>query len=106
MIISDLHHLESVATSTAVYGSTGRGGRGFTERDLVSTTFETTNKFTTIINAPKDVYNFSASAGAKGVADVGKYSAYGSYTKADTLSVVDIYGNSFSSSSSAALITP
>lgn len=104
MIISDLNHLESVANA-AVYGSTGRS-RGFSERDYVSTTFETTNKFKTIIEAPKDVYNFSASAGAKGVTDVGKYSAYGAYTKADTLAVVDIYGNSFSSSASAALITP
>ena len=103
MIISDLNYLETAANSEAVCGATGRS-RNFTEVDSVKTTFDTTNKFETIIKAPANVYNISASAGAKGVAEVYNYSAY-SFTKADTLSLVDYYGNSTSLSTSAALIS-
>ncbi|WAL60504.1 hypothetical protein [Thermocoleostomius sinensis] len=104
MIISDLNHLEVVSEANNVQGGTRPSGRGFTQVDSVTTTFDTTNRFTTIINPPRDVHNVSAAAGAKGVADVGNRYAY-SYTKADTLAVVDYNGNSFSSSSSAALIS-
>ncbi len=112
MNISDLSILENIQEASKIQGGgekKGKRDRGnrnlsYYQNDKVETTFDTTNKFTTIIKAPEDVHNISASAGAKGVADVGEYHAY-SYTKADTLAVTDYYGNSFSSSSSAALIS-
>jgi hypothetical protein len=106
MIISDLEILEVVEVAD-IQGGRGRGNRkefDFLEKDKVVTIFDTTNKFKTVIKAPDDVKNISAAAGAKGVADVGDYEAY-TYTKADTLAVTDAYGNSFSSSNSAALIS-
>lgn len=101
MVIADLNYMEVVAAN--VQGGTDRVRR-FTQVDSVTTTFDTTNKFTTIIYGPAPVYTISAAAGAKGVADVGPYHDAYSYTKADTLAVVDAWGNSFSSSASAALI--
>jgi hypothetical protein len=103
MIISDLNHMEIV--STAVVQGAGRsGGRGFVQNDKVSVEFNTTNKFKTIIEGPAPVYTISASAGAKGVAEVGSHFNGYTFTKGDTLAVVDEYGNSFSLSTSAALI--
>lgn len=107
MLIQELIHLESVSNSNAVHGSTGRRPRGFDQVHNLNTNFVTTNYFQTIIKPPNDVYNYSAAAGAKADAVVHPYyGAYGSYTKADTLSFVDFLGNSTSYSASAALITP
>lgn len=103
MIISDLSHMETVSTAS-VHGSGRPGGRGFVQNDKVSVEFNTTNKFETIIKGPAPVNTISASAGAKGVAEVGYHFSGYSYTKGDTLAVVDEYGNSFSLSTSAALI--
>ena len=113
MNISDLSILENIEEAAKIQGGGKKKGRNgssnrelsYYQNDKVKTTFDTTNKFTTIITPPEDVKNISASAGAKGVADVGNNHAY-SYTKADTLAVTDYYGNSFSSSASAALISP
>jgi|GEM_PF-5638064 hypothetical protein len=103
MIINELNHLESVSNANAVCGSTG--GRVFNQTHNLSTNFYTSNKFETVIKPPADVHNISAAAGAKADAIVGFYPAF-TYTKADTLALVDIYGNSTSYSASAALISP
>jgi hypothetical protein len=94
MIISDLNYLETAAAN--IEG-------GFYEYDYVSVKFDTTNKFTTIVNSPK-TYSNSAAAGAKGVANNDTYYATYSFTKADTLAVADYLGGSFSASTSAAVI--
>ena len=96
MIISDLNYLEVVSESTAVQG-------GFTEIDFVSINFSTTNGFATFVNSPTTFSN-SAAAGAKGVANNNTPFPTYSYTKADTLSVTDYLGGSFSGSTSAAVI--
>lgn len=108
MLIQELNHLESVASASVVYGSGGRSapGRVFNQTHNLNTNFNTTNRFETIIKAPSNVHNLSASAGAKGDVIVGHWPVTGSYTKADTLAIVDLFGNSTSYSASAALITP
>ncbi|BAU40322.1 hypothetical protein [Leptolyngbya sp. O-77] len=106
MIIAELNYLETVAEAGVQGGTFYRPGRNlsstYTQDDKVSVRFDTTNRFETVIKAPGNVHNISASAGAKGDAIV-RYDAY-SFTKADTLAVVDDKGNSFSLSTSAALI--
>lgn len=108
MIIADLNYLEVVAEAT-VEGGTGRSGtrvRGseYTQTDRVSVTFDTLNRFQTVIFGPFPVHTISAAAGAKGDAIVSPYHEVYSFTKADTLAVTDSFGNSFSSSASASLI--
>jgi hypothetical protein len=98
MIISDLSYLEVAAAN--VEGGTSYD---FEERDLVAITFDTTNKFTTIVNSPYTLTN-SAAAGAKGVATNDTHYATYSFTKADTLAVADFLGDSFSASTSVAVI--
>jgi hypothetical protein len=98
MIISDLSYLEVAAAN--VEGGTSYD---FEERDLVAITFDTTNKFTTIVNSPYTLTN-SAAAGAKGVANNDTYYPTYSFTKADTLAVADFLGGSFSASTSVAVI--
>jgi len=104
MIIAELNYLEAVSEAS-VQGGT-RPGRNlsstYTQEDKVTVRFDTTNRFQTIVTAPNNVHNISASAGAKGDAIV-RYDVY-SFTKADTLAVVDDKGNSFSLSTSVALI--
>lgn len=106
MVIAELNYLETVAEAGVQGGN--RPGRKlsstYTQDDKVSVRFDTTNRFETVIKAPGDVHNISASAGAKGDAIVRSYEVY-SFTKADTLAVVDDKGNSFSLSTSAALIS-
>jgi len=106
MIIAELNYLEAVSEAS-VQGGT-RPGRNlsstYTQEDKVTVRFDTTNRFQTIVTAPNNVHNISASAGAKGDAIVRYYDVY-SFTKADTLAVVDDKGNSFSLSTSVALIT-
>jgi hypothetical protein len=108
MIISDLNVLEVAENITEVQGGRGgrrpAAGRDFQQTDTVNVNFKTTNTFETIIKEPSNVYNISAAAGAKGVADVKHHTDVYSYTKGDSLAVVDAYGNSFSVSTSAALI--
>lgn len=102
MIISDLNYLESVETS-AVVG-------GWSESDYVNIDFDTVNTFTLDINTNLcglDDGNY-ASAGAKGVADMGDYSGchpLNSFTKADTIAVANYGGDSFSGSTSVAAIS-
>ena len=94
MIISDLNYLEVADAKVA---------GGFSESDYVNIDFNTTNKFTTIVNSPT-TYSNSAAAGAKGVATGSPYVATYSFTKADTLAVTSIYDGSFSASTSVAVI--
>jgi hypothetical protein len=98
MIISDLSYLEVAAAN--VEGGTSYD---FVEKDLVQITFDTTNKFTTIVNSPS-TYTNSAAAGAKGVANNDTHHPTYSFTKADTLAVADFLGGSFSASTSVAVI--
>lgn len=103
MIISDLNHLESVSTSFAVAGGTGYPT--YFQYDLVKIDFNSQNNFATNVNSPKTFSN-SAAAGAKGDA-INPYNipSY-SFTKADTLAVTELFGGSFSASTSVAVINP
>lgn len=107
MIISDLNYMETAEANVEGSGG-GRGGRNlsstYTQVDNVTITFDTTNRFKTVIVAPNNVNNISASSGAKGDALVSRHFTGYTFTKADSLAVVDESGNSFSSSTSAALI--
>ncbi|MFM7424752.1 MAG: hypothetical protein ACKO7W_07155 [Elainella sp.] len=102
MIISNLNHLETVSTSTAIAGGTGPT---YFQYDLVKIDFNSQNSFATNVNSPKTFSN-SASAGAKGDA-INPYNipSY-SFTKADTLAVTQLGGGSFSASTSVAVINP
>ena len=106
MIISDLRYVENISESTSIQGGWGFSYPGivrkYTQVDTVTTNFNTINTFSTIIDAPG--LN-SAAAGAKGDAMTGFHNAF-TYTKADTLAVVKLYGDSFSLSTSVAVATP
>jgi hypothetical protein len=109
MIISDLTYVENISESTSIQGGTGFFPlpsfgivRKYTQTDMVSVNFNSVNTFQTIIDAPG--LN-SAAAGAKGDVITGNYPAF-SFSKADTLAVAKLYGDSFSLSTSVAVATP
>jgi hypothetical protein len=96
MIISDLNYLEFVSEATAVEG-------GFFETDIVNISFNTVNTAGTFISSPF-AYSNSAAAGAKAVANNDTCLPSYSFTKADTIAVTDLFGGSFSGSTSTAVI--
>ena len=101
MLINDLNYLES-AEAEVVGG--GRGTRTITNVLNNTVRFNSVNRFQTIVVSPGPVKGISAAAGAK--ADTFTYSGYyNAFTKADTESVVDEYGNSTSLSTSAAVLS-
>lgn len=102
MIISDLNHFE--VAETEVMGASGNHFySSYYESDNIYIDFNSYNSFTTNVNSPK-TYSNSASAGAKGDAiNNSPYATY-SFTKADTLSVTEFMGGSFSASTSGAVI--
>jgi hypothetical protein len=106
MLISDLAYLE-VAESVRIEGATGSLSRFYYQNDRVDVNFNSYNNFYTSVNSPK-TYSNSAAAGAKGDAinPYGGYVPSYSYTKADTLAVTQLYGGSFSASTSVAVINP
>jgi hypothetical protein len=103
MFISDLAYLEMA--DVKVEGATGSLSRFYYESDRVDVNFNSLNTFQTHVNSPYTLSN-SAAAGAKGDAINPYYIPSYSYTKADTLAVTQLYGGSFSASTSAAVINP
>ena len=107
MIISDLNVLEVVEATEVVIGGTFVSGNNFSSTykqiDNVAITFSSNNHFYTSVNSPV-TYSNSAAAGAKGDAINNTWFPTYSYTKADTVSVTEYLGGSFSGSTSAAVI--
>jgi hypothetical protein len=105
MFISDLAYLEMA--DVKVEGATGSLSRFYYESDRVDVNFNSLNTFQTYVNSPK-TYSNSAAAGAKGDAinPYGGYVPSYSYTKADTIAVTELFGGSFSASTSVAVINP
>lgn len=106
MIISDLAYVENISESTSVQGGTGSFPFPFPtyyQFDSVVMSFSSLNNFATTVNSPTTDSN-SASAGAKGDAINNSHWPSYSFTKADTIAVTELYGGSFSGSSSAAVI--
>jgi hypothetical protein len=103
MIISDLNILEVVEEAATIQG--GISPRSYTQADRISVTFDSFNNFQTVVRDPRTSNN-SAAAGAKGDAQNTRFSSVPtfSFTKADTVAVADYLGQSFSASTSAAVI--
>jgi hypothetical protein len=110
MIISDLNILEVVEESANIQGGWLSSGNNFSstynQTDRIAISFETKNSFATYVNTPLAFGN-SASAGAKADA-INPYPHFmtSAFTKADTVSVTQVGGGSFSGSTSAAVINP
>lgn len=105
MIISDLTYVENISESTSVQGGCWSCEPEYTyfQNDFVGINFLTSNAFQTSVNSPMTGSN-SASAGAKGEAINNWGLPSYSFTKADTISVTELLGSSFSGSTSAAVI--
>lgn len=107
MIISDLNYLEVVSESAQIEGAGWSSGNNFNsnynQNDNINITFTSKNNFQTKVNSPTTHSN-SAAAGAKGDAINNTYLPTYSFTKADTVSVAEFLGGSFSGSTSAAVI--
>lgn len=106
MIISDLEILEVVEVANVQGGLIVNDT--YTQTDAVNIGFSSGNSFGTFVNSPTTLSN-SAAAGAKGSAQnnrsfLGFTAPTYSYTKADTLAVTDYLGESFSASTSVAVI--
>jgi hypothetical protein len=102
MIISDLNILEVVEETVNIQGGTIRP-RNYNESDRINVNFVTTNDFATRVIDPR-TFNNSAAAGAKGDAQNFTSDPTYSFTKADTVAVTRYLGDSFSASTSAAVI--
>lgn len=105
MIISDLNHLQVVAEAGVVEGGTYKKPTYF-EKDVVIVDFTSNNDFKTSATLYQNFDYNSASAGAKADAINNTYYYTDSFTKADTLSVTEFGGGSFSASTTAAIIKP
>lgn len=110
MFISDLNYVENLSESTSIQGGTysipsSMIFRSYVESDIVSVNFNSLNNFSTNVNSPYTLTN-SASAGAKGDAINNFGLPSYSFTKADTVAVTQLWGGSFSASTSAAVINP
>jgi hypothetical protein len=103
MIISDLNILEVVEEAASIQG--GIAPRSYFESDSVNVNFNSSNNFATFVRDPR-TFNNSAAAGAKGDAQNTRFPGVPTYsfTKADTVAVADYLGQSFSASTSAAVI--
>jgi hypothetical protein len=103
MFISDLNILEVIEKSSKIEG--GIAPRSYTQTDRISVNFDSINRFQTSVLDPF-TRNNSAAAGAKGDAQNTRFSSVPTYsfTKADTVAVADYLGQSFSASTSAAVI--
>ncbi|WGV26006.1 hypothetical protein [Halotia branconii] len=103
MIISDLNILESVEETSTIQG--GIRVRNYNQRDDIRVRFDSNNNFQTVVRDPR-TFNNSAAAGAKGDAQNNNYRFIPTYsfTKADTVAVAEYLGESFSASTSAAVI--
>jgi hypothetical protein len=105
MIISDLEILEVVEVANVQGGIVPRT---YTQTDNVTVNFFSNNNFATAVNSPTTASN-SAAAGAKGDAQrpttglISLIPTY-SYTKADTIAATQFLGDSFSASTSVAVI--
>ena len=104
MIISDLNYLETAqGTVEGGWVSGNNWSSSYKETDHISINFDSANRFYTEVNSPK-TYSNSASAGAKGDAINNTHLPTFSFTKADTVSVTEFGGGSFSGSTSGAVI--
>ncbi len=103
MIISDLNVLESVEETSNIQG--GIRSRFYNQSDDIRVNFNSNNRFQTTVIDPR-TNNNSAAAGAKGDAQNNRYGYIPTYsfTKADTVAVAEYLGESFSASTSAAVI--
>ena len=95
MIISDLNHMDTAESN--VQGGT------YSSFYQAGVAFNSFNSFVTAVNSPFTFSN-SAAAGAEGVANNFTGRPTYSFTKADTVSVANYLGGSFSASTSAAVI--
>ncbi|MBW4683977.1 MAG: hypothetical protein KME40_02515 [Komarekiella atlantica HA4396-MV6] len=102
MIISDLNILEVAEEAANIQGGTIQP-RTYREADFISINFDSLNRFQTFVVDPF-TRNNSASAGAKGDAQNFTNIPTYSFTKADTVAATRYLGDSFSSSTSAAVI--
>ncbi|NDJ22586.1 hypothetical protein GS682_13285 [Nostoc sp. B(2019)] len=103
MIIYDLNILEVAEEAANVQG--GIVPRNYFQNDNISVNFNSFNSFQTRTLDPR-TNNNSAAAGAKGDAQNTRFGFIPTYsfTKADTVAVTDYLGESFSASTSAAVI--
>jgi hypothetical protein len=101
MIISDLNYLQTAEAN--VEG--GTFPYSYFQYDFVAIDFNSYNSFRTEVNSPR-TYSNSASAGAKGDAINNTRVPSYAFTKADTLAVTELFGGSFSASTSVAVINP
>jgi hypothetical protein len=102
MIISDLNILEVAEEAISIQGGTIQP-RSYSETDRISVNFDSFNRFQTSVIDPF-TRNNSAAAGAKGDAQNFTNDPTYSFTKADTVAATRYLGDSFSSSTSAAVI--
>lgn len=108
MIISDLNYMETAEANVeggTFWVSGNKFSSSYTQNDNINITFTSKNNFATTVNSPFTMTN-SAAAGAKGDAINNTYIPTYSFTKADTVSVADFLGGSFSGSTSVAVINP
>lgn len=98
MIISDLNYMEVASESAKIQGGTGT-------RPI---SFSTTNKFKSEFTTNNNFSGYTASGGASGDAVVapGTKVPKATYTKADSTSYVNTWGDSSSTSTSGAAIKP